>query len=165
MHNTGVVLACEYVTSATYICCQLVNFIKASINGLMAEVRITQVANHEIIGYSLREFIELKINASDPEVFILQTAHQVTAYKAPSSKYKSRSQFDFPRFITIMRSQIPMSIVMERSRICSESESVGCVEHFSPSIFDMVSILPADVASEAEPKIRDGILDSGGALA
>src|SRR5260370_38948616 len=82
MHQIGVMLAGKDVTGAAHIRGELINLIKAAVDDSAAESGIPQIADDEIIGFALREFMKLQVDTPDPVSIALQPFYQVAADEA-----------------------------------------------------------------------------------
>lgn len=71
MHNVCVVLAGKNKASATHVCCELVDLIKAGVHDGVASSLVTEIAYYEIIGFRLSIFVKFQIDAPNPETFPL----------------------------------------------------------------------------------------------
>src|SRR4051794_5378554 len=93
MHNIGIIVADEEVAGAAHIGGELVDFVKPAIDDGVAEIRVAQVADDEIIGLSFSELGKFQVDPTDPEAFMLQAARQMAANKPTSTADQGRPHY------------------------------------------------------------------------
>ena len=77
VHHVGVVLTGENVTGAAHVGRQLVNFVKPPIDHISHKIRITKIADHEIIGLGFAKARKFKVRATNPESLALEPLDQM----------------------------------------------------------------------------------------
>ena len=82
VHHVGIVFTGEDVAGSAHVGRELIDFIEPAVDHVSHEVRITKIADHEVIGFSLAETWELEIGASDPEAFPLEPPDQMMTDEA-----------------------------------------------------------------------------------
>jgi hypothetical protein len=91
VHYVAVVLAGEYITGPSHIGRQLIHFVKRSVQNILADLRIAEIADYELICLALAELVALEVNASDPEPLPLQPFHQMTTDESSRSTNEGTS--------------------------------------------------------------------------
>ena len=74
---------------STYLGGELIDFIIGLRQELIAELAVSQVADHKVIGSRRRETGAMKINAADPASFCAQALDHVGAYESARATYKN----------------------------------------------------------------------------
>src|SRR6266516_4702376 len=100
----GVVFAGEDIAGSAHVGCELIDCVEAPVDHLSYEVRITQVADHEIIGFCLAETREFEISTSDPKALPLEPPDKVVTNEATgSADQRDLSRHCFRRHVVISR--------------------------------------------------------------
>jgi hypothetical protein len=86
MHDIGIVLACENVSSTTHISCQLVDLVKPTIDDGSGQVLITKITEDEIVRLTLGIFVEFQINSPDPKSLTFQPFYQMSTNETSGSQ-------------------------------------------------------------------------------
>src|SRR5581483_6186457 len=84
MHDARVVLASEYVARAAHIRGELVDFVD-SLENLLREGLIPQIAQYKFVGGGLGEFMSFDIDRPYPAALLLQPFYEVSPDKPPGS--------------------------------------------------------------------------------
>src|ERR1019366_6178153 len=84
VHDSGVVLAGEYVAGSAHIGGELIDDFDAAYSR-RGDVRIAQIADDEFVGGAGGEFMSLEVHAPDPKAFGLEAFYEMSADKAPST--------------------------------------------------------------------------------
>ena len=71
MHHVGVMLAGKNIAGAAHIGGELIDFVEAAVDDSAAKALISQIADHEIIGFSLGKFLKFQVHAAHPEPVML----------------------------------------------------------------------------------------------
>jgi hypothetical protein len=82
VHYVSVMFTGEDVTGSTHVGRELIDFAKAAVDHMLYEVRITKVADHEVIGLRFAEPWEFEIGASHPEAFALEPLDKMVTDEA-----------------------------------------------------------------------------------
>jgi hypothetical protein len=90
MHYVGVIVSGENISGSAHICCELINFIEASINDFANGDSVTQVANHKVVSVCLGELGKFQVNAADPEAVAFEALHEVATYETAGSAHQCR---------------------------------------------------------------------------
>src|SRR5271163_2789292 len=88
MHYLGVVLAGEYVTRSAHIRCQLIDFIKATIDRLASNIEFAEIANDKIVSLCLTKARKFQVDAAHPKSLAFQPLDQVTADEPARTAYQ-----------------------------------------------------------------------------
>src|SRR5580704_5925015 len=83
VHQVRVMLTGEDVSGPAHVSGQLIDFIEATIDPMFYEIRITKVADDEIVSLSFAKAREFEIYASNPKAFTLESLDQVVTDEAP----------------------------------------------------------------------------------
>ena len=90
VHDVGVVFAGEDITGAAHVGCQLVYFVKSTVDHAAAEILFAKIADNEIVGVGFGIFMELEVDASNPETLFLQTLDKMAANEATGPEHECR---------------------------------------------------------------------------
>jgi hypothetical protein len=90
MHDVSIVLACENVTGAAHVRCQLIYFVKSAIHNLSAKRLIPKIPDDEIVRLGLGKCRKLQVNPAYPEAFSLEPLYEMTPDKPSGTANQSR---------------------------------------------------------------------------
>ena len=79
MHHVGVVLTGEDIAGATHVGRELIDLVEAAIDDGATKTLVPQVADHEIVGFGLREFVKFQVDAANPKPVTLQPLDKMAA--------------------------------------------------------------------------------------
>jgi hypothetical protein len=82
VHYVGIVFTGKDVSGPAHIGCKLINFVETAIDHMSYEVRITKVADYEIISLRFTETRELEIGSSDPKPLPFEPPNKVMTDEA-----------------------------------------------------------------------------------
>jgi len=99
VHDVGVVLAGEDIAGAAHVGRELVDLLEMPVDQALAEPKIPQVTDHEIVGLGHRKFRKLQIGAAHEKALALQPAHQVAADESARPAHQCRFHRPAPRSI------------------------------------------------------------------
>ena len=77
VHHIGIVFAGEDIAGSPHVSRELIDFVEPAVDHLSYKVRITQIANHEIVSLGLAETWEFEISTSNPKALPLEPPYQV----------------------------------------------------------------------------------------
>src|SRR5262249_8137159 len=82
MHHVGVVFTGKDVARSSHVGRELIDFVETAVDHMSHEVRITKVADHEVIGFCLAKPRKLEISTSHPEAFVLEPPYKMMTDEA-----------------------------------------------------------------------------------
>jgi hypothetical protein len=82
---------------AAHVGGELVDLVEPAIDHLPAEIRVTQVADDEIVGFGFDILMALEVDPAHPEPVRLEPLHQVPPDKAARTTHQRRSHQDLLR--------------------------------------------------------------------
>jgi hypothetical protein len=92
VQDVGIVVAGEHEPRSAHVGGQLVDLVEVSVDHVAAHRRVREIANDEIVGLGFAVRIALAIHAANPELFALQTLHQMPPDEAAGTAHQRRLQ-------------------------------------------------------------------------
>jgi hypothetical protein len=85
VHHMSIVIACEYVSSAPHVSCQLISLVEGPVQNTAPALFQPEISNHEIICSGRAKFRMFEVNAADPVSLPLEAGNKVTPNETTGS--------------------------------------------------------------------------------
>jgi hypothetical protein len=82
VHQVGIVLTGKDVAGAAHVSRQLIDFVEPPVDYIFHKIRITKIADHEIIGLGFAKAWKFEIRATNPESLTLEPLDQMMTDEA-----------------------------------------------------------------------------------